>query len=156
MTRCIFVTFTGDTKLVMAAGQVNAIEGRVAVQQDLDRLRAQANRNLMKLKNKCQEPLLGRKNLVQQPRPGLLAWGCSSAHLGALVSSELSVNQQPPRQQGWPPASWAVSTAAQLTGSREGIIPLYTALMKPHLKYCVWFLAWTLINWSEFRGGPSN
>lgn len=50
VTRCTFVMFTGDTKLVM----VNTMVGRVAVQQDLDRLRAWANRNLMKfIKNKC-------------------------------------------------------------------------------------------------------
>ena len=62
----------------MAAGQVNTMVGRVAVQQDLDRLRAWANRNLMKFnKNKCQVLQLGGKSPVQQPRLGLPAWGAA-------------------------------------------------------------------------------
>lgn len=65
-----------DTKPVMAAGQVNTRVGRLAVQQDLEMLRAWANRNLMKFnKNKYQVPQLGRKSPVQQPRLGLPAWG---------------------------------------------------------------------------------
>lgn len=81
-----------DTKPVMAAGQVNTRVSRLAVQQDLEMLRAWANRNRMKFdKNKYQVPQLGRKSPVQQPRLGLPAWGADllkKKTLGALVSHD--------------------------------------------------------------------
>jgi len=94
--RCILIMFTGVTKLVMPAGQVSTMAGKVAIQKHLDRMRAWTNKTLRKF-NKCQVPQLGRKSPVQHLRLGLSAWGgCSSAEKtpGTLVSSELSVNQQ--------------------------------------------------------------
>lgn len=135
---------------MMAAGQVNTTVGRLAIQQDLERLRAWANRNLMKFdKNKCHS----WEERAQCSNPG---WDCLPGWADLLKKNPGGPGEPQPWQQGWPPASWAVSRAAQPTRSREGIIPPYTALVKPQLKNRIQFVARTWIDWSEFRGGPPN
>lgn len=78
VTRYVFITFTGDTKLVMAAGQVNTIVGRVAIQQDPDRLRAWANKNFIKF-NKKSAKCCSREGRAWCRNPGwdCLAWGAA-------------------------------------------------------------------------------
>ncbi|KAK4817543.1 hypothetical protein QYF61_019500 [Mycteria americana] len=84
-----------DTKL---CGAVNTLEGRDAIQGDLDRIERWACANLMKFnKAKCKVLHMAQKaNYV----------------LGCIKRSVAS-------------------------RSREVILPLYSALMRPHLEYCV-------------------
>ncbi|GAB0193219.1 cAMP-dependent protein kinase inhibitor alpha [Grus japonensis] len=68
MSKFIFSKFAGDTKL---CGAVNMLEGRDAIQGDLDRLETWARANLMKFnKAKCKVLHMGRGNPKHQYRLG--------------------------------------------------------------------------------------
>ncbi|GAB0176009.1 cAMP-dependent protein kinase inhibitor alpha [Grus japonensis] len=58
--KCTLMKFANDTKL---SGEVDALEGRATLQEDLDRLEEWANKNLMKFnKDKCKVLHLGKHN----------------------------------------------------------------------------------------------
>jgi len=111
-----------------------------AIQRDLDRLERWAHVNLMKLnKAKCKVLHMGRGNPKHKYRLGR-EWIESSSeekNLGSLVEEKFNL-------------TWKCALAAQITKhilgcikssiasrSREGILPLYSASVRPHLESCI-------------------
>ncbi|CAM4369900.1 unnamed protein product [Caretta caretta] len=128
----------------MMGGEVDMLEGRDRIQSDLDKLEDRAKRNLMKFnKDKCKVLHLGRKNPMHLYRLGTDWLSSSSAEkdLGITVDEKLDLSQQ---------CALVAQKANDILGcisrsiasrSRGIIIPLYLALVRPHLEYCVQFWA---------------
>ncbi|GAB0204755.1 hypothetical protein GRJ2_002941100 [Grus japonensis] len=129
--------FANDTKL---CGVVDTLEGRDAIQRDLDRLERWARANRMKFsKAKGKVLHVGRRNPKHHYRLGK-EWIESSPEekdLGVLIDEKLNRSRQCalPAQKA---NHVLVCTQRSVPSrSREVILPLCSALVRPHLEYCV-------------------
>ncbi|KAK4806791.1 hypothetical protein QYF61_005587 [Mycteria americana] len=126
---CTLSKFAGDTKV---GGVADMAEDRAAIQRDLNRLEKWADRNLMKFnKGKGKVLPLGRNNPRHQYMLGATQLECSSA--------EKDLGGPDGHQVEHEPATCPCHKEGKR--SRKTILPLYSALVRSHLEYCVQFQA---------------
>ncbi|KAK4819905.1 hypothetical protein QYF61_014640 [Mycteria americana] len=136
---CTLRKFADDTKSV---GSVDLLEGRKALQRDLDRLdqwARQAGQWYGVQQGQVQGPALG----PQQPHARLQAWGRVAGKcplekdLGVLASSRLNMSQQSAQVAKKANGILACIRNSVASRSRAVIVPLHWALVRPHLECCV-------------------
>ncbi|CAM4663342.1 unnamed protein product [Lepidochelys olivacea] len=135
----VLIKFADDTKL---GGIANLEKDRDIIQEDLDDLVNWSNSNRMKFNSeKCKVMHLGinNKNFSYKLGTHQLEVTEEEKDLGVLVDHRMTMSRQ---------CDMAVKKANGVLGcirrgissrDKEVLVPLYKALVRPHLEYCVQF-----------------
>jgi len=134
---CTLSKFANNTKLSCV---VNMLEGRDAVQRDLDRLEMWAHVNLMRLNTSKYKVLhMSQGNQKHKFKLGR-EWIESSPEekdLGVLVDEKLKMTQQCALTAQKANHTLGCIKRSMDSRSREVILPHYSALVRPHLESCI-------------------
>ncbi|GAB0197822.1 mitochondrial enolase superfamily member 1 [Grus japonensis] len=125
---CTLSKFANNTKL---CGVVDTLEGRDAIQTDLDRLERWAHVNCMKF-NKAKRKVLH------------VGWG-NPRHNYRLGREWMESSPEEKLDMSWQRVLTAQKAnhvlgcirSSMTSRSREGILPLYSTLVRSHLQYCI-------------------
>ena len=125
-------------------GDVSTLEGRNRLQSDLERLQGWVDENRMGFNtDKCKVMHLGRKNQQHTYKLGnsLLVSTSAEKDLGVITDSKMNMGRQCGDAIRKANCTLSCIHRCISSRSREVILPLYAALVRPQLEDCVQFWA---------------